>query len=183
MQGNVFARSIGNHCSHFVPNTIRSSGYNVADDDSCASVFDGPDDLSNTDALLGELASAIRTLARLRLKGFHIAIDDYGTGFANAQQLSRVPATELKIDRSLTHRSAARPQQRTILASTVDLAKNLNLTTVAEGVETEEDFHIIQELGVDLVQGYYFSKPLSSEDLLAFIKTGLSQLRRQHERK
>lgn len=134
-------------------------------------------------ALLGELASAIRTLARLRLKGFHIAIDDYGTGFANAQQLSRVPATELKIDRSLTHRSAARPQQRTILASTVDLAKNLNLTTVAEGVETEEDFRIIQELGVDLVQGYYFSKPLSAEHLLAFIKTGLSQLRRQHERK
>jgi len=134
-------------------------------------------------ALLGELASAIRTLARLRLKGFHIAIDDYGTGFANAQQLSRVPATELKIDRSLTHRSAARPQQRTILASTVDLAKNLNLTTVAEGVETAEDYHIMQELGVDLVQGYYFSKPLSPEDLLAFIKTGLSQLRRQHERK
>lgn len=134
-------------------------------------------------ALLGELASAIRTLARLRLKGFHIAIDDYGTGFANAQQLSRVPATELKIDRSLVHRAAARPQQRTILASTVDLAKNLNLTTVAEGVETEEDFKIIYDLGVDLVQGYLFSKPLFPDDLLVFIKTGLSQLRRQQEQK
>jgi EAL domain-containing protein (putative c-di-GMP-specific phosphodiesterase class I)/AmiR/NasT family two-component response regulator len=132
-------------------------------------------------ALLGELASAIRTLARLRLKGFHIAIDDYGTGFANAQQLSRVPATELKIDRSLVHRSAARPQQRTILASTVDLAKNLNLTTVAEGVETEEDFKIIHSLGVDLVQGYYFSKPLFPDDLLAFIKTGLNQVRRAQQ--
>lgn len=134
-------------------------------------------------ALLGELASAIRTLARLRLKGFHIAIDDYGTGFANAQQLSRVPATELKIDRSLIHRAAARPQQLTILTSTVELAKNLNLTTVAEGVETEEDFHIIRALEVDLVQGYYFSKPLFPDDLLAFIKTGLSQIRRQQEHK
>lgn len=134
-------------------------------------------------ALLGELASAIRTLARLRLRGFHIAIDDYGTGFANTQQLSRVPATELKIDRSLTHRAAARPQQHTILASTVELAKNLNLTTVAEGVETEEDFNIIRTLGVDLVQGYYFSKPLSADELLAFIKTGLSQLRREHGHK
>lgn len=134
-------------------------------------------------ALLGELASAIRTLARLRLKGFHIAIDDYGTGFANAQQLSRVPATELKIDRSLIHRAAARPQQLTILSSTVELAKNLNLTTVAEGVETEEDFNIIRDLGVDLVQGYYFSKPLFPDDLLAFIKTGLSQIRRQYEHK
>lgn len=134
-------------------------------------------------ALLGELASAIRTLARLRLKGFHISIDDYGTGFANAQQLSRVPATELKIDRSLVHRAAARPQQRTILASTVDLAKKLNLTTVAEGVETEEDFRIITDLGVDLVQGYYLSKPLFPDDLLVWIKSGLSQLRRQQEQK
>ena len=133
-------------------------------------------------ALLGELASAIQTLARLRLKGFHIAIDDYGTGFANAQQLSRVPATELKIDRSLVHRSAARPQQLTILASTVDLAKNLNLSMVAEGVETEEDYQILVSLGVDLVQGFYFSKPLFAEDLLAWIKSGLSQLRHQHEK-
>lgn len=132
-------------------------------------------------ALLGELASAIRTLARLRLKGFHISIDDYGTGFANAQQLSRVPATELKIDRSLVHRSAARPQQHTILASTVDLAKNLNLTTVAEGVETAEDYKIIYDLGVDLVQGYYFSKPLFPDDLLTFIKTGLNQVRKKNE--
>ncbi len=127
-------------------------------------------------ALLGELASAIRTLARLRLKGFHIAIDDYGTGFANAQQLSRVPATELKIDRSLVHRVAARPQQHTILASTVELARNLNLTTVAEGVETEEDYKILVELGVDVVQGFYFSKPLFSDDLLQWIRTGLTQL-------
>lgn len=130
-------------------------------------------------ALLGELACAIRTLARLRLKGFNIAIDDYGTGFANAQQLSRVPATELKIDRSLIHQVATRPQQGTILASTVELAKNLKLITVAEGVETYEDYRILQGLGVDLVQGFYFSKPLTEKDLLEWIKTGLSNIRRQ----
>jgi EAL domain-containing protein (putative c-di-GMP-specific phosphodiesterase class I)/FixJ family two-component response regulator len=130
-------------------------------------------------ALLGELACAIRTLARLRLKGFHIAIDDYGTGFANAQQLSRVPATELKLDRSLVHRAATRPQQRTILASTVDLAKKLNLMTVAEGVETAEDFQVLVDLGVDQVQGFYFSKPLYVDDLMEWIKTGLTKLRRQ----
>ncbi len=130
-------------------------------------------------ALLGELASAIRTLARLRLKGFHIAIDDYGTGFANAQQLSRVPATELKIDRSLVDRVATRPQQKMILASTIDLAKNLNLTTVAEGVETEDDFKVLIELGVDQVQGYYISKPLFPNDLLNWIKQDLTRLRHQ----
>ncbi len=130
-------------------------------------------------ALLGELACAIRTLARLRLKGFNIAIDDYGTGFANAQQLSRVPATELKIDRSLIHQVSTRPQQGTILASTVNLAKNLKLITVAEGVETIEDYRILVELGVDQVQGFYFSKPLYPDDLLEWIKTGLSKTRRQ----
>lgn len=130
-------------------------------------------------ALLGELACAIRTLARLRLRGFNIAIDDYGTGFANAQQLSRVPATELKVDRSLVHHVATRPQQRTILASTVDLAKNLSLITVAEGVETIEDYRILMELGVDQVQGFYFSKPLYPDDLVEWLKTGLSRIRRQ----
>jgi EAL domain-containing protein (putative c-di-GMP-specific phosphodiesterase class I) len=130
-------------------------------------------------ALLGELACAIRTLARLRLRGFNIAIDDYGTGFANAQQLSRVPATELKVDRSLVHHVATRPQQRTILASTVDLAKNLSLITVAEGVETIEDYKILMELGVDQVQGFYFSKPLYPDDLVEWLKTGLSRVRRQ----
>lgn len=129
-------------------------------------------------ALLGELACAIRTLARLRLKGFNIAIDDYGTGFANAQQLSRVPATELKIDRSLIHQVATRPQQGTILASTVDLSKNLKLLTVAEGVETLEDYRILGELGVDQVQGFYFCKPLFPNDLLEWLKTELPKIRR-----
>lgn len=129
-------------------------------------------------ALLGELADAIQTLARLRLKGFHIAIDDYGTGFANAQQLSRVPATELKLDRSLVDKVASRPQQHTILSSTVSLAKNLGLTCVAEGVETLEDFQVLEVLGVDQVQGFYFSRPQTAEDLVDWLKTGLSQCRR-----
>ncbi|HEY6528313.1 MAG TPA: EAL domain-containing response regulator [Cellvibrionaceae bacterium] len=129
-------------------------------------------------ALLNELASAIRTLARLRLKGFNIAIDDYGTGFANAQQLSRVPATELKLDRSLVHNVSKRPQQRTILTSSIELGKKLNLTLVAEGAETRDDYNVLVELGVDQVQGYYFSRPLFPEDLLKFIKTGLSEIRR-----
>jgi EAL domain-containing protein (putative c-di-GMP-specific phosphodiesterase class I)/FixJ family two-component response regulator len=128
-------------------------------------------------ALFDELACAIRTLARLRLKGFNVAIDDYGTGFANTQQLSRVPATELKIDRSLVHRASTRPQQRDILASTADLAKTLKLTTVAEGVETWDDFTILREIGVDQVQGFYFSKPLYPNQLLAWIKSDLSKIR------
>lgn len=129
-------------------------------------------------ALVNELANAIRTLARLRLKGFNLAIDDYGTGFANAQQLSRVPATELKLDRSLVHNASQRPQQYTILSSSIELGKNLQLTLVAEGAETRDDYEALIALGVDQVQGYFFSKPLWPDDLLKFIKTGLGEVRR-----
>jgi EAL domain-containing protein (putative c-di-GMP-specific phosphodiesterase class I) len=115
---------------------------------------------------------------KLRLKGFKLAIDDYGTGFANAQQLSRVPATELKLDRILVDNVATRPQQLAILKSTVNLAKDLGLNTVAEGVENFEDFKLVLELGVDLVQGYYFAKPMDSTALVSWLKTDLAKIRK-----
>jgi len=129
-------------------------------------------------AICGEISTAIETLAKLRLKGFALAIDDYGTGFANAQQLSRVPATELKLDRVLVDNVSTRPQQRAILKSTVNLAKDLRLNTVAEGIENIEDFKLILALEVDLVQGYYFAKPMPSEKLIEWLKKDLNQIRK-----
>lgn len=128
-------------------------------------------------AICGEISTAIETLAKLRLKGFKLAIDDYGTGFANAQQLSRVPATELKLDRILVDNVATRPQQLAILKSTVNLAKDLGLNTVAEGVENFEDFQLILNLNVDLVQGYYFAKPMDSAALVSWLRNDLAKIR------
>ena len=130
-------------------------------------------------ALLGELASSIQTLARLRLKGFCIAIDDYGSGFANAQQLSRVPATELKIDRALVHNAATRPQQHTILENTVAMARQLQLVTVAEGVEHREDFDLLRQLKVELIQGYFLAKPMPADKLIPWMQTDLARLRKE----
>ena len=129
-------------------------------------------------AICGELSTAIETLATLRLKGFKLAIDDYGTGFANAQQLSRVPATELKLDRILVDNVATRPQQLTILKSTVNLAKDMGLTTVAEGVENYDDFKLVSELGGDLVQGYHFAKPMTADNLTLWLKNDLANIRK-----
>jgi EAL domain-containing protein (putative c-di-GMP-specific phosphodiesterase class I)/AmiR/NasT family two-component response regulator len=129
-------------------------------------------------AISGEISTAIETLAKLRLKGFNLAIDDYGTGFANAQQLSRVPATELKLDRSLVDNVATNPQQKAILKSTVNLSKDLQLITVAEGVEYLEDFKYIYQLDVDLVQGYYFAKPMTAENLTLWLKKDLAKIRK-----
>jgi EAL domain-containing protein (putative c-di-GMP-specific phosphodiesterase class I)/ActR/RegA family two-component response regulator len=134
-------------------------------------------------AICGEISTAIETLAKLRLKGFKLAIDDYGTGFANAQQLSRVPATELKLDRILVDNVATRPQQLAILKSTVNLAKDLGLNTVAEGVENFDDFKLLFKLNVDLVQGYYFAKPMDAQTLVHWLQVDLAKIRRDlHEK-
>lgn len=129
--------------------------------------------------LLGDLAKSIQTLARLRLRGFHISIDDYGTGFANAEQLSRIPATELKLDRSMVHGAAKKTQQAKILESTVRLAADLDLLTVAEGVEAREDFMLLRGFGVDQVQGFMFARPMAAEKLLDWMTTDLKTLRTQ----
>jgi len=141
-----------------------------------------PDQISfevTENILLGDLAKSIQTLARLRLRGFHIAIDDYGTGFANAEQLSRVPATELKLDRSMVHGAAKKGQQAKILESTVRLARDLDMLTVAEGAETKEDFELLRDIGVDQIQGYFFSRPLPADQLIPWANNELKSLRAQ----
>ncbi|WP_286269758.1 EAL domain-containing response regulator [Thalassotalea hakodatensis] len=148
--------------------------YNIAPKDVVLEVTEN--------ALSGEVSKAIQTLATLRLKGFNLAIDDYGTGFANAQQLSRVPSTELKLDRILVDNVSTNPHQQAILKSTVALSKDLQLTTVAEGVEYLDDYKFIYQLDVDLVQGYYFAKPMAPSDLIDWIKHELGEHRKAIQR-
>lgn len=120
--------------------------------------------------LLGDLAKSIQTLARLRLKGFNIAIDDYGTGFANAEQLSRIPATILKLDRSLIAGVENKPQLSKVLQSTINLAVDLGMVTVAEGVESEAELEIVKSFGVDQIQGFYFAKPMAAGDFETWVQ-------------
>ena len=131
--------------------------------------------------LLGDVAKSIQTLARLRLRGFLIAIDDYGSGFASAEQLSRIPATELKLDKSMIDSVAIKPQLQKILRSTVKLAEELGMTTVAEGVETANDFEVVMDSGVDMVQGYFLSKPLSVESVPVWVNQDLMNMKYQME--
>lgn len=127
--------------------------------------------------MLGDVAKSLQTLTRLRLKGFGIALDDYGTGFANAEQLVRLPATELKLDRSLIDGIAQKPQLEKFIASTVSLAADLHLTTVAEGVEQLEDYVLLRKLKVDQVQGYYFSRPVPAETFNSWLASDINTLR------
>lgn len=124
------------------------------------------------------LGAALGVLARLRIKGFGLSIDDYGAGFSSMQQLARIPFTELKIDRSFVHGAHQRKNLRVILQSALDMAHRLDLVTVAEGIETLEDWHLLQELGCTIGQGYLIAKPMAAAALPQWLK---SHHRRLHE--
>jgi EAL domain-containing protein (putative c-di-GMP-specific phosphodiesterase class I)/CheY-like chemotaxis protein len=121
-------------------------------------------------SLVGDQSVVLGVLARLRLRGFGLSIDDYGTGFSSLQQLTRVPFTELKIDRSFVHQASQRANLRVILHSALELAERLGITAVAEGVETLEDWRLLQELGCVVGQGYLIARPMPGDDLIAWLK-------------
>ncbi|WAT13837.1 EAL domain-containing response regulator [Xanthomonas fragariae] len=116
--------------------------------------------LELTESAIVEPANALSMLARLRLHGFGLSIDDYGTGFSSLQRLASIPFTELKLDRSFVHAAHRSRSQRTVLESTLELAHRLELTAVAEGVETPDDWRLLRELGCDLAQGYLMGSPM-----------------------
>ena len=113
-----------------------------------------------------EVGRALENLARLRMKGFGLSIDDFGTGYSSMQQLTRVPFSELKIDQSFIRNIASTSSSRVALESSLTIARQLNLTSVAEGLETREDWTLLQKLGCDLGQGYYIAMPVEADDLL-----------------
>jgi EAL domain-containing protein (putative c-di-GMP-specific phosphodiesterase class I)/FixJ family two-component response regulator len=116
-------------------------------------------------ALMTDLAITQGTLARLRLKGFGLSVDDYGTGFSCMLQLSRVPCSELKVDRAFVNGASENVHLRILLESALDIARRLKLKVVAEGVETHKDWALLRELGCDEAQGYFIAKPMPGEAL------------------
>lgn len=124
-------------------------------------------------AAMTQVAPALENLARLRMRGFGLSIDDYGTGFASMQQLGRVPFTELKIDRGFVSAMIEKREARAIVETSVDMARRLGIAAVAEGVETLAESKALQALGCRYAQGYYFSRPLDGQALVDFCMKGL----------
>lgn len=117
------------------------------------------------------VGEALGVLARLRMRGFGLSIDDYGTGFSSMQQLARIPFTELKIDRSFVHGAHRQDNLRVILQSALDMSRRLGLVTVAEGIETLEDWLLLQQFGCTVGQGWLIGKPMPADELLPWLKT------------
>ncbi|WP_309122305.1 bifunctional diguanylate cyclase/phosphodiesterase [Paenibacillus sp.] len=115
---------------------------------------------------------AIRKLEFFKKQGIHISLDDFGTGYSSLSDLHLLPVETLKIAQTFTKDMLSSEKQCRIVKAIVALAKSLDLAIVAEGVETEEQFLFMHRVGCDMIQGYYFSKPMPEEELLA--KSGRS---------
>jgi EAL domain-containing protein (putative c-di-GMP-specific phosphodiesterase class I)/signal transduction histidine kinase/CheY-like chemotaxis protein/HPt (histidine-containing phosphotransfer) domain-containing protein len=119
--------------------------------------------------LMEHLSVALDILSRLSLKRFNLSIDDFGTGYSSMEQLQRIPFAEFKIDRAFVHGAAREASARAILESSVLLAKKLDMKVVAEGVEDQEDWDLVAEVGCDQVQGYFVSRPLPFRHLVKWL--------------
>ena len=113
-------------------------------------------------------ATALDILARLRLKGFCLSIDDFGTGHSSLEQLQQLPFSELKIDLGFVRAARSDAKSRVIVESSITLGRELGLTVLAEGVEDEGCWNWLRASGCELAQGYFIAKPLPLDALVGF---------------
>ncbi len=114
-------------------------------------------------AIMDDPQRAQATLDRLSALGFKLSIDDFGTGYSSLAYLKRLPVDELKIDQSFVKSMENDPDDAKIVRSTIDLAHNLGLTVVAEGVENAKTWDMLRELNCDQAQGYHMGKPMPAD--------------------
>ncbi len=119
--------------------------------------------------LMDHISVALDILSRLSLKRFKLSIDDFGTGYSSMEQLQRIPFSELKIDRAFVSAANEDDSAMAILESSILLARKLDMKVVAEGVETQEEWDLMVELGCDQVQGYFVSRPLPFDQMLDWL--------------
>ncbi|AOY89374.1 diguanylate phosphodiesterase [Marinobacter salinus] len=139
-------------------------------------------------ALMEDPEEALATLNKLRELGVTLSVDDFGTGYSSLSQLRKMPVQELKIDKSFVLKLESEPQDQLIVKSTIDMAHGLGLKVVAEGIESLNAWHLLQQWGCDLGQGFYLSRPVAPVDLpetaksLVARRQELTQIAPEHSR-
>jgi len=116
-------------------------------------------EITETSAM-ADLDRSVRTLHQLKELGVHLHVDDFGTGHSSLSYLHRFPVDSLKVDRSFVNNMTERPENLAIVQTVVDLARSLNLSVIVEGIETEEQLALCQEMGCQYGQGWLFGKAL-----------------------
>lgn len=120
--------------------------------------------------LMSDPLATLEILTRMRLKRVTLSIDDFGTGHSSLKQLRDVPFDELKIDRSFVHGAHADSSVSAITQACLDMARELRMKSVAEGVEDEADWHYLRGRGCTLAQGYFIGRPMPAADLPQWLR-------------
>ncbi len=126
------------------------------------------------DAALTSTARMLETIARLRLFGFQVSTDDFGKGYSNFERIQRMPFTELKLDRQFVVAAATDAIAAACVTSSVALARAGGFNTVAEGVETQRQLDYVRAAGIDTIQGFLVSEPLSANAFRRFAKASVA---------
>jgi EAL domain-containing protein (putative c-di-GMP-specific phosphodiesterase class I) len=121
-------------------------------------------------AIMTEPLRAIENIRKLASLGVQVSIDDFGTGYSSMAYLQKLLVAKIKIDRSFVMEMGKRENDEVIVRSTIDLAHNLGLKAVAEGVENQDAWDKLRDMGCDSAQGYYMSKPLAAEKFLEWMQ-------------
>ncbi len=125
--------------------------------------------LEVTESMAFDIPEAVERLAPLHSRGVRISIDDFGTGYTSLAVLPRLPLNELKVDQQFVREARTSKASEAIVISVCELAHRLGLSAVAEGVEDIEDVELMTSFGFDLLQGYYFARPMPEHELLAHV--------------
>ncbi|WP_394229552.1 EAL domain-containing protein [Shewanella colwelliana] len=128
------------------------------------------------DAVVADPDNAIKQLSLLKQHGLKLSIDDYGTGYSSLAQLKQLPVDELKIDKSFVQNLMVNSDDQIIVNSTLQLAHNLGLRVVAEGIENQATLNWLTERGCEMGQGFYLSKPIDAQALTTWLAQSLYQV-------
>ncbi|WP_144697566.1 bifunctional diguanylate cyclase/phosphodiesterase [Fictibacillus phosphorivorans] len=127
-------------------------------------------ELELTESIIQDSKYAVAKMHKLKEMGIHLSIDDFGTGYSSLSYLKTFPIHTLKIDQSFTRNIYADPKDASLVETIIAMAHNLDLKVIAEGVETEEQLQFLQQKQCNEAQGYYFSRPISAEDMAMILQ-------------
>jgi EAL domain-containing protein (putative c-di-GMP-specific phosphodiesterase class I) len=112
----------------------------------------------------------IEVLRRLRALGIHLSVDDLGTGYSSLSYLKQLPVNEVKLDKSFLLNMPDDKADEAIVEAVITLAHRLGMRVVAEGIETERTFERLGEMGCDIGQGYWISRPIPADDVVTWVR-------------
>ena len=126
---------------------------------------------STEDILMSDLEQSVRNTGLLKEMGFQIALDDFGTGYSSLSYLLNLPVSTLKIDRTFVSNILFGEKDESMIEMIIALSKKLDLNVIAEGVESQSQLDKLNEFNCDLIQGYFFGKPLPSNEFLEYLES------------